>query len=289
MPIYPITQMMRLLIASLCLTVESPVFANNESKWTLSWDVLFYNNEDDISEIEVRVLNQGASFSYQRSSAFSEANGFFIKIATLDKQATVFTAGRQAPLFGNAAVVPVKSGEAIAFVAKVPRLPPNSRFLLDCEWTGTLEDPTISLRDLDLMTDADGLIENIESSSRSKLIDVGVRGKERQAAGADGHNPVDIFSNSFLNSDHPAADGLLSGNSAESVNSIPGQITRRKRANLFDSSPRRVKTGNGADHEREYGEHQWSHALWWLVGFIGGGALFAYLRFNGRRKRRSNR
>jgi hypothetical protein len=280
---------MRLLIASLGLIVAAPVFANNEGKGTLSWDVLFYNNEDSISEIEVRVLNQGAPFAYQRASAFSGANGFYIKIATLDKQATVFAAGRQAPLFGNAAVVPVKSGEAIAFVAKVPRLPPDSRFLLDCEWTGTLEDPTISLRELDLMTDADGLIENIESSSRSKLVDVTVRGKEDQAAGAYGHNPVDIFSNSFLNSDHPAADGLLSGNSAESVNSIPGQITSRKRANLFDSSPRRVETGNVAIHEREYGEHQWTDALWWLVGFIGGGALFAYLRFIGRRKRRSIR
>lgn len=276
-------------MASLGLIVTAPVFANNESKWTLGWDVLFYNNEDSISEIEVRVLNQGASFAYQRASAFSEANGFYIKIATLDKKAAVFTAGRQAPLFGNAAVVPVKSGEAISFVAKVPRLPPNSRFLLDCEWTGTLEDPTFSLRDLDLMTDADGLVEHIESSSRSKLVDVGVRGKESQAAGAYGPNLVDIFSSSFLNSDHPAADGLLSGNSAESVNSIPGQITSRKRANLFDSSPRRVETGNRANHEREYGENQWSHALWWLVCFIGGGALFAYLRFICRRKRRSIR
>jgi hypothetical protein len=287
--VYPIIQIVRLLIASLCLTVASPVFANNEGIWMLGWDVLFCNNEDNISEIEVRVLNQGAPFAYQRSSAFSEANGFFINIETLDEKTTVFTAGRQAPLFGNAAVVPIKSGEAIAFVAKVPRLPPNSRFLLDCEWTGTLEDPTISLRDLDLMTDADGLIEKIESSSRSKLVDVMVRDKESQAAGAYGHNPVDIFSNSFLNSDHPAADGLLSGSSAESVDSIPGQITSRKRANLFDSSPRRVETGNWAIHETEYGEHQWTDALWWLVCFIGGGALFAYLRFNGRRKRRSIR
>ncbi len=283
------TQIVRLLRVSLGLFMTAPVFADNESKWTLSLDVLFCNNEDSISEIEVRVLNHGASFAYQRASAFSEANGFYIKIGTLDKKATVFTAGRQAPLFGNAAVVPVKSGEAIAFVAKVPRLPPNSRFLLDCEWTGTLEDPTISLRDLDLMTDADGLIERIESSSRSRLVDVMVRDKESQAAGAYGHNPVDIFSSAFLNSDHPAADGLLAGNSAERVDSIPGQITSRTRASLFDSSPRRVETGNWANHETEYGEHQWSHALWWLVCFIGGGALFAYLRFNGRRKRRSIR
>ncbi len=287
--VYPIIQIVRLLMASLGLIMAAPAFAKNESNWTLSWEVLFYNNEDTISEIEVRVLNQGASFAYQRASAFSEANGFFIKIATVDKQAAVFTAGRQAPLFGNAAVVPIKSGEAIAFVAKVPRLPPNSRFLLDCEWTGTLEDPTISLGDLDLMTDADGLIENIESSSRSKLVDVMVRDKESQAAGAYGHNPVDIFSSSFLNSDHPAADWLFAGNSAERVDSIPGQITSRKRANLFDSSPRRVETGNEANHEREYGKHQLTDALWWLVGFLGGGALFAYLRFNGRRKRRSIR
>jgi hypothetical protein len=287
--VYPIIQIVRLLIASLFLTLSSAVFANNESNWTLSWDVLFSNNEENISEIEIRVLNQGAPFSYQISSAFSEANGFYIKIATPDQQTTVFAAGRQAPLFGNGVLVPVKSGEAIAFVAKVPRLPPNSSFLLDCEWAGSLEDATIILRDLELMTDADGLIENIKSSSRSKLSDVRIWGKENQSAAAYGHNVVDIFSNTFLNSGHPAEVGLFSGNSAQSVNSLPGQITNRNRANFFDSPPRRVKLENVAIHESGYGEHQWTHAQWWLLCFISGGALCAYLRFKHSRKRRSIR